>query len=477
MPRHESSADATRTSSEPAPATARGRGLGRLAPLGVAMLGFFVVALDAQIVNVALPDIGAALGGGLSGLQWVVAGYTLTFSSLLLFAGTLSDRIGARRGYGLGMAVFVFASAVCGFAPTLPALVAARVVQGVGAALITPTSLALIREAYDDARQRAKAVAYWALGGSVAAAAGPILGGVLTQLDWRLIFYINLPVGGLALALLARVPNSPRRAHAFDPVGQVTALAALVGFTYGVIEGGSGAYSDPDVIAAFVLAAAGAVGFVASQARGRHPMVPLDLFRARPVAISLAAAFITMAGFYGVVFVQSLYFQQVRGASPLQTGLLFLPMTALVAILNPLAAKVALRFGSRVPIIGGQVLVVVGLLGLALAPADLPLWAVATLMVPVGVGGSFTVPPLTSLLLDTVPAPRAGTASGVLNTARQVGGSMGVAATGAVIAHLSGATAGGFMNGLRVSLVALAVLVMLTTGLSTLLPSGKDATR
>ena len=470
------SAGAAETAREAASPSSLVRDLNRLAPLGVAMLGFFVVALDAQIVNVALADMGAALGGGLSGLQWVVTGYTLTFSSLLLFAGTLSDRIGARRGYGLGMGIFVLASAVCGFAPTLPALVAARIAQGVGAALITPTSLALIRVAYEDARERAKAVAYWALGGSVAAAAGPILGGALTQLDWRIIFFINLPVGGLALALLARVPDSSRRAHAFDQVGQVTALAALVGFTYGVIEGGSRAYSTPDVIAAFVLAAVGAVGFVASQARGRHPMVPLDMFRGRPVMISLAAAFITMAGFYGVVFVQSLYFQQYRGASPLETGLLFLPMTALVAILNPTAAKVSLRFGSRVPVIGGQVLMVIGLLELALAPADLPLWAVAALMVPVGVGGSFTVPPLTSLLLDAVPAPRAGTASGVLNTARQVGGSMGVAATGAVIAHLSGA-AGGFMDGLRVSLVALAVLVVLTTVLSVLLPSGEDAAR
>lgn len=256
--------------------------LARRAPLGVAMLGFFVVALDAQIVNVALPAIGAHLGGGLSGLQWVVTGYTLTFSSLLLFAGTLSDRIGARRGYGLGMAVFVAASVVCGLAPSLPVLVGARVAQGVGAALISPTSLAMIREAYADARERAKAVALWALGGSVAAAAGPILGGVLTELDWRIIFFINLPVGALALGLLTRVPASPRRPHPFDLVGQVTALAALVGFTYAVIEGGSGSYTDPDVIAAFVLALVGAVGFGISQARGRHSMVPLDLFRARP---------------------------------------------------------------------------------------------------------------------------------------------------------------------------------------------------
>jgi MFS transporter, DHA2 family, methylenomycin A resistance protein len=433
------------------------------------MLGFFVVALDAQIVNVALPAIGDALGGGLSGLQWVVTGYTLTFSSLLLFAGTLSDRIGARRAYALGMGTFVLASAVCGFAPSLGVLVAARVAQGVGAALITPTSLALIREAYDDAKQRAKAVAYWALGGSVAAAAGPILGGVLTEIDWRIIFFINLPVGFLAIALLPRVAKSPQRPHPFDVVGQVAALIGLVGFTYAVIEGGSQGYGEPQIVAAFAAAAIGAALFFLAQKRGRNPMVPLDLFRARPVAISLAAAFVTMAGFYGVVFVQSLYFQDVRSASPLETGLLFLPMTALVAILNPVAATTAIRFGSRAPIIGGQVLMVLGLAGLALAPVDLPLWAVAVLMIPVGVGGSFTVPPLTSLLLDAVPAPRAGTASGVLNTARQVGGSMGVAASGAVIAHMTG-----FMPGLRFSLGALAVLVTATAALSLLLPAGKD---
>ena len=444
-------------------------GLDHLAPLGVAMLGFFVVALDAQIVNVALPDIGTSLDGSLSGLQWVVTGYTLTFSSLLLFAGTLSDRVGARRGYAIGMGVFALASIACGLAPTMPALVGARIAQGVGAALITPTSLALVRESYEDSRERARAIAYWALGGSVAAAAGPVLGGVLTELDWRIIFYLNLPVGVLAFALLARVPASPRRAHPLDPAGQATALMALVGLTYGVIEGGSRSYGAPDVVAAFGVALFGAVAFALSQARGRYPMVPLDMFRARPVAISLAAAFLTMAGFYGVVFVQSLYFQQVRGASPLETGLLFLPMTGLVAALNPTAARVALRLGSRAPIIGGQLLMVVGLLGLALAPADLPLWWVAALMVPVGVGGSFTVPPLTSLLLDSVPAPRAGTASGVLNTARQVGGSMGVAATGAVIAHT-----GGFMGGLRISLLALAALVTITTALSSLLPDGKD---
>ncbi len=247
------------------------------AALAAAMLGFFVVALDAQVINVALPDIRADLGGGLSGLQWVVTGYTLMFSALLLFGGTFSDRAGARRAYGTGMVVFVAASAACGLAPSLGFLVAARLVQGAGAALVTPTSLALIREAYHDSGQRARAIAYWAMGGSVAAAAGPVLGGALSQLDWRLIFFLNLPAGALALTVLTRVGTSARRVVPFDWTGQVCAVLALAALTYGVIEGGRQGYGSTPILTAFAVAIAAATVFLAAQARGRHPMVPLEL--------------------------------------------------------------------------------------------------------------------------------------------------------------------------------------------------------
>lgn len=411
---------------QPVTAPLRNKPMPRTVPaLGVAMLGFFVVALDAQVVNVALPDIRSSLGGGLSGLQWVVTIYTLTFSALLLFAGTVSDRIGARKAYGTGMVLFVVASSACGLAPTLPALIGARLVQGVGAALITPTSLALIREAYTDATKRARAIALWAMGGSVAAAAGPVVGGALTQVNWRLIFFLNLPVGAGALVLLTRVAVSPRRPHPLDTVGQVSAILALGSTTFAVIEGGSRGFGDPLILAAVVVAVLAGVVFVQAQRRGGHPMVPLHLFRAPVVIVTLIVAFVSMAAFYGVVFAQSLYFQQQRGASALATGLLFLPMTGLVAALNPLVARIAERFGRLLPIIGGQLAMVAGLALLAVLPAGAPLWTVAVAMVPVGVGGSFTVPPVTSLLLEAVPAEAAGTASGVLNTARQMGGSLG----------------------------------------------------
>ncbi|MYW96157.1 MFS transporter [Amycolatopsis rubida] len=445
------------TTSLEAPAAPTRRGSHPRAALGVAMLGFFVVALDSQIVNVALPSIRRDLGGGLSGLQWIVTGYTLMFSALILFAGTFSERIGAKRAYAAGMILFVVSSAVCGAAPNLGVLIAARFVQGLGAAMITPTALALIREAYRDAGKRARAIAYWAMGGSIAAAAGPIVGGALTQVDWRIIFYLNLPIGVIALLVLSRVGASSRQPRPVDWTGQISAVAGLAALTYAIIEGASGGYGRPPIIGAFAVFVVAAVVFLAAQKRGAHPMVPLDLFRSTHVIVALAAAFIGMVGFYGVVFVQSLYFQQLRGQEAFMAGLLFLPMTGMVASLSPLVPRVSARFGLRVPIVGGQALMAAGLVALACIPRDTPIWVVAVLMIPVGVGGSFTVPPLTSLLLDSVPAQRAGTASGVLNMFRQMGGSLGVAGVGAVLAAQAD-----FITGLRISLIAVAVLVLLT---------------
>lgn len=425
------------------------------ASLAVAMLGFFMVALDAQIVNVALPSIRNDLGGGLSGLQWIVTGYTLMFSALQLFSGTFSDRVGARRAYGFGMVLFTVASAACAFSPSLPALIAGRILQGIGAAMITPSSLALIREAYQDATQRGRAIVYWGLGGSVAAAAGPVLGGVLTQIDWRLIFLVNLPVGAAALIILARVAPSLRRPAPFDWFGQIAAVVALASLTYGIIEGAHIGYGSPEILTIFVVCAVSAVAFVLAQARGRHPMVPLDLFRSRTVSTALAIAIVTMAAFYGVVFLQSLYFQQQRGATALETGLLFLPMTGLVALLNPLAARLMVRYGNVAMIVAGQLLMALGLAGLWMLPANSPILLVALVMVPVGVGGSFTVPPIIALVMDQVPAQNAGTASGVINTARQIGGSLGVAIYGALLAG------NGFMQGLHLGLGTTAVVLLI----------------
>lgn len=434
---------------------------GARAALAVAMLGFFVVSLNVQIANVTLPAIQVSLGVSLSGLQWIVTGYTLMFAALQLFSGTVSDRIGARRAYAVGMVIFVVSSALCGFAQTLPVLIVGRLAQGVGAAMITPTSLAVIRESFHDAVQRGRAIAYWAMGGSIAAAAGPVVGGALAQFDWHLVFWVNLPVGAIALAVLAKVAPSQSRPSPFDWVGQVSAVVALGGLTYVVIQGAELGYGSVPIILVLLITILAAVMFFWTQARSAHPMMPLGLFRSRYVAGVLSISFVTMAAFYGVVFLQSLYFQQERGVSALETGLLFLPMTALVSLLNPLVPRIAERFGRLATIVGGQLGMAAGLIGLCLLPPEVSVVVVAAFMVPVGVGGSFTVPPLTSMIMDSAPAELAGTASGVLNTARQMGGALGVAVYGAFLA-----TQPSFRGGLQLGLGMTAGLLVVLAGVA-----------
>ncbi|MFF9261249.1 MFS transporter [Streptomyces longwoodensis] len=441
---------------------------GRSSPalaLTAGLLGFTLVCLDASVVNVALPAIGSSLGGGMSGLQWVVDAYTLAFAALMLSTGAFSDRAGASRAYALGTAVFTLASAACGLAPGLPSLIGARVVQGVAAAVVLPASLALVRQAYPDPARRARAVAAWAAGGSAAVALGPVAGGVLTSAwDWRAVFFVNLPVGAAVLLLLLRAPRSARRPAPLDLPGQVTAVVALTALTFAVIERGA-----TGAVALAVAVVAGVV-FFRVEARGPHPVVPLGLFRDRTVAVSVATGAAVSVAFYSVVFVFSLYFQQVRGLGPLAAGLAFLPMTGLIAVTNVVAGKLAGRFGPRLPMVVGQWVAVAGLLLLLLSVgADTPAPLVAVLLVPLALGCALTVPPLTAAMMDAVPAERAGLAAGVLNAARQVAGGLGIAVFGTLVAD-------GFATGMRLSLAVAAVLLAVTGAFSFRL-AGRPATR
>jgi DHA2 family methylenomycin A resistance protein-like MFS transporter len=325
-----------------------------------------------------------------------------------------------------------------------------------------PASLALIREAYANARQRARAIAIWSLGAAVASSAGPVVGGFLPLLSWRMIFFINLPVGLVALYLLLRVARSPRRPAPFDRVGQLTAVVGMAALTYGLIEGGAAGFGTPQVLAALAVAVLAVVAFLVSQARGAHPMVPLELFRSRAVAVSISVGFSFTIGFYGLVFLLSLYLQQLRGLSPLATGLTFVPMTGLTAFVTLVAPRAAARFGPRVPIALGQFLIAVGLLSLCLGVAvHAPVLLLAVLTIPVGLGSSLAIPTITALLVGSVPAARAGTASGVLNTCRQLGGALAVAVFGALVAHRET-----FVQGMQVSLVIAALLLLATTAAS-----------
>ena len=422
--------------------------------LTAALLGFSLITLDASVVNVALPSIGSALGAGLSGLQWVVDAYTLAFAALMLSTGAFADRAGASRAYALGIAVFTLASAACGLAPNLPALIGARVAQGAAAAVVLPASLALVRQAYADPARRSRAVATWAAGGAVAMALGPVAGGALTTAwDWRAIFFINLPLGALALLLLVRAPRSPRRPAPLDLPGQLTAVITLTAFTFAVIEGGATG------LAALALAVAAGAAFVLIESRHPHPVVPLGLFRDRTVSAAVAASAACSVAFYGVVFLFSLFLQQIQDHSALYAGLMFLPMAGLISITNVIAGKLTGRYGPRLPMLVGQALAAAGLLLLLYVDEGTSAVLVAALLVPMAVGCALMVPPLTVAMMDAVPAERAGLAAGVLNSARQVAGGLGIAAFGALVAN-------GFVAGLRASLAISATLLVLTFLLS-----------
>ncbi len=435
--------------------------------LAAAVLGFFMITLDAVVVNVALPSIRDEVGGGISGLQWVLDGYTLMFAALLLSAGALADRAGARRAFGTGLWVFVPASAACGLAPDLGALVAARFVQGAAAAMMMPSSMALIGQAYPDPARRARAVAVWAMGASVAATSGPVLGGVLTLVSWRLIFFINLPAGAIALAMLARTRRSTPRNVTFDWAGQAAAIVAMGGLTYGAIQAGAQGFTSPAVLSAFVVAAVAVVAFLAIEARGTHPMMPLGLFRSRNLSVAAVVGFAFMVGYYGLPFVMSLYLQELRGLSPLATGVAFLPMMVIGAALTPFSARIAERLGVRVLITGGLVLMTTGLVIIGLAPSSAPTSALAAVMILVGLAGPFVMPPVTAVLLNSVPGHRAGVASGVFNTSRQVGGALAVAVFGALLANRAM-----FMHGVQVSLLLAAAVALAAAAASLLLKPG-----
>src|ERR1700759_1461054 len=322
-------------------------------------LGFGVVQLDVSVVNVAIKPIGADLGGGVSGLQWVVGAYTLAFAALILSAGALGDRVGAKRMFIGGFALFTLASAACGLAPLLGVLIAARAIQGVGAAMLVPCSLSLLNHAYDDPRARARAVGLWAAGASVALAGGPLLGGILTAtLGWRSIFFINAPIGLAGILPTARLPpDTPRSAaRGVDVPGQLTAIVALAALAGAMIEAGHYGFAAPLVLAGFGVAAVPLAGFVVIEGRRRRPMLPLNLFRIRTFSVSSAIGVVINVAFYGLIFVLSLYFQDTRHYSALLTGLASAPAPVAWPAANLTAGRLARLAGPRATLAGAALL-------------------------------------------------------------------------------------------------------------------------
>jgi DHA2 family methylenomycin A resistance protein-like MFS transporter len=427
--------------------------------LAATSLGFVVVQLDVTIVNVALPRIGASFGDGVAALQWVVNAYTVVFASLILTAGALADRIGAKRIFMAGFGVFTLASFGCGAAPSLPILIGCRALQGVGAASLVPCSLALLNHAFPHEGARARAVGIWAGGAGVAVAAGPVVGGLLVgSIGWRSIFYLNLPIGliGIWLTLRYVAETSRRRPRGLDLAGQVLAIVALADLAASTIEGGARGWGDPLILAGFGLFVLAAAAFIAIEARRRDPMLPLAFFRRSDFSAATFVGLMINIGFYGLIFVLSLFFQQQQHLGPLATGLAFLPMTAIVTIANVLGGRAAARWGPRWPIVAGMALSAASaflLLGIATATPYRAIWPQ---MLGLGAGVGFAVPPITSALLAAVQKEQSGIASGVLNTTRQAGSVIGVALFGSLIARPEQ-----FIPGLQIGLMICAGLAAL----------------
>jgi EmrB/QacA subfamily drug resistance transporter len=438
--------------------TARGRWV-----VAVTVLGSGIAALDATVVNIALPTIGREFHTGVSALQWVMSGYTLTLAAFLLIGGSLGDRFGRRRVYSIGIAWFAVASAACGFAPSAVFLIVTRVLQGVGAALLTPGSLAILEASFVPA-DRARAIGAWSGLGGMATAAGPLLGGYLiSAASWRWIFFINLPVAAVVIALGSRhVPESrdPGATGELDVTGALTGVLFLTGITFAFIEAPTAGWSSPAVAAMGAAGIAGLIVFLVREHRASAPMLPLSIFRVRQFAATNAVTFIVYAALTGALFLLPVELQIVAGYSPLASGLALLPVTIIMLALSARSGRLATRIGPRLQMSAGPIVVAAGLV-LLIRATDGSGYLVYVLpaVVVFGLGLAITVAPLTATAMSSAPADHSGIASAVNNDVARFGGLLAVAVlpalagiTGTAYLH-PGALAAGFRTAVIIAAV------------------------
>jgi EmrB/QacA subfamily drug resistance transporter len=426
--------------------------------LGAVAFGLFMIMLDNTVVNVALPSIQRDLGAGLSELEWIVSGYALSFAALLLTGGKLADLLGRRRIFVIGLAVFAGSSLACALAPSADFLIAARVVQGAGAALMNPATLSIISAAFPP-EERGAAIGTWAGVSAMALAIGPLVGGLLTEhVGWNWIFYVNVPIGLIAIAaslLLIDESKDMSEERRLDLPGLLSSGIGLFALTYGLIEANTYGWTSGRILGVFALAVAALGAFVLLELRQRAPMLDLALFRNGTFAGANAVVLLVAIPMFGVFFFISLYMQNVLGYSPVQAGASFIPLTALVTVVAPIAGRISDRVGSRWLLTGGMVLVGVQLLYFSQLGVHESYWRLVPGMLIGGVGMASVMAPAAAAALSGVSVDKAGVGSAVFNSSRQVGGSIGIALIGAVMAHEIGGrlSSEAFVHGLSVALV------------------------
>lgn len=436
----------------------------RAALLTVACLGQFMVLLDNTIVGAALPDMQERLDVRLTGLQWIVDAYVLSVAMLLLSGGIFADRFGRKRVYLTGVAVFTAASLLCGVAPSLGWLIVGRVLQGIGAAALSPASLALLVAAHPAPQERVKAIGMWAGFSGIGLAAGPVAGGVLADaFGWPAIFLVNVPIGVILLVAGARVLGESRNpsAPATDIPGTVLSVLGVGVLTYALIEGGTRGWTSPLILGGFAAAAVVLAAFVAVERRRAAPMLPLRLFRQRLFTVSNAAMVVVGFALMGSSFFFSQFFVYVQGSSLLRAGLQTLPTSVAMVIVSPFAGRFAARYGFRIVVTIGLALAGLGLLALGFVHADTGYANVWWRLGVIGVGFALAMSPLTGAAVQAVSPQEGGLASGISSSTRQIGAVLGVAVLGAIVRTRQSGGAS-FETGLNDAFIAAGVVTLAT---------------
>ena len=407
-------------------------------------LGLFMIFLDVLIVNVGLPAIQASFAVGEAGLQWVVAAYSLGMAVFIMSSATLADLHGRRLLYVAGVAVFTAASVACSLAPSIEVLNVARGIQGAAAATVNVTSLALVSAAFPEPAAKARAIGIWAAIAGCSNAIGPTLGGFLVEsVGWRSIFWVNLPVGIVVIALALRHVEESRDPHprTLDPVGQLLFMLTVGAFAFAVIEGPHLGWTRPLILACFAIAVAAGIAFVRYELRAPDPMMDLTLFRDRVYALAIVTVCVALFAFYGMLLLTTQYLQNVRGFTPVQTGLFLLPFSVAMLVGSPVAGSMVGRYGTATPIRIGLAIMMIAILVLMAGTARHPLLVTCGLAAA-GLGFALCITPITSLAMARVEPARAGMASGIMSAQRAIGSTLGFAVMGSILSAWLGATLG-----------------------------------
>jgi EmrB/QacA subfamily drug resistance transporter len=404
--------------------------------LAICCMSVLMVGLDSTIVNVALPSIRRSLHASLSGLQWTIDAYTLVIASLLMLSGSTADRIGRRRVFQTGLALFSAGSLACALAPTLGALIGARVLQAIGGSMLNPVAMSIIRNHFEDPRARARAIGLW--GGTVGLsfALGPVLGGALVDsAGWRWVFLVNVPIALTAIVLtVLYVPESRApRARRVDPIGQLLVMLTLASCTYAIIEGRQQGWTSAEILGLFALSLVGAAALCAYELQRPEPLIDVRFFRSAPFAGASMIAVCAFGALGGALFLETLYLQDVRGLSPLDAGLYLLPLALAGLIFGPLSGRLVGDRGSRPSLLcAGVALTAASAMFTRITPDTAPLYLLAANLV-FGIGFGFVNPPITNTAVSGMPSAQAGVAAAVASTSRQIGNTLGVAIVGAVL--------------------------------------------